>query len=271
MMDNRPIGVFDSGLGGLTAVRELRRVLPRESIIYFGDTARVPYGTRSRETIVQYARQDIAVLKSHDVKMIIAACGTVSSVAPEVLEKQGVPGTGVLQPTALTAAKATRNGRIGIIGTSATIRSGSYRRALSAIDPNLTIFEQACPLFVCLVENGFVGENDQVTRLTAERYLAPLREKQVDTLILGCTHFPIISAVIGDVMGAGTTLIDSGRETALYASDFLSKNDLLCDGTAESTCSFFVSDQVDGFLQVAGIFLGQDVGQDVRHIDINQF
>lgn len=270
-MDNRPIGVFDSGLGGLTAVKELLRIMPHENIIYFGDTGRVPYGSRSRETIRKYAAQDAAFLKSNKVKMIVAACGTVSSVAGDLGDGLGVPYTGVLQPTARAAAAATENGRVGVIGTTATIRSGSYRRALAEIDPGIAAFERDCPLFVPLVENGFIGDDEEVTRLVAERYLSPLREAGVDTLILGCTHYPIIQRIISRVMGDGVTLIDSGRETALACSGMLKEHDLLCGRDSAGECSFFVSDRVEGFAQIAEIFLGRDVKSDVSHVDINQY
>lgn len=267
-MDNRPIGVFDSGLGGLTAVRELRRILPGESIIYFGDTGRVPYGSRSRDIIIKYTQQDIAFLRSKDVKIVIAACGTASSAAAQVLEELDLPATGVLRPTARAAAKATKNGRIGVIATTATIRSGAFRRELEAIDSRLEIFEQDCPLFVPLVENGFVEPDNEVTRLVAEKYLLPLREQKIDTLIMGCTHYPIISRIIGNIMG-DVRLIDSGRETALYAAELLRDNGLAGDGTSNKV-RFFVSDQTEGFEQIAGIFLGQDLKRNVQRIEIDK-
>lgn len=267
-MDNRPIGVFDSGLGGLTAVKVLENIMPHENIIYFGDTGRVPYGNRSREIIRKYAKQDIGFLRSNDVKMIIVACGTVSSVAGDLIEDLDLPATTVLKPTARAAAAATKTGRVGVIATTATIHSGSYRRELAAINPKIEVFERDCPLFVPLVENGFVDEDDEVTRLVAERYLVSLREQKVDTLIMGCTHYPIISKIISRVMGDGVTLIDSGREAALYAQQILDQQGLLCDNTQESSSTYFVSDTVEGFSQVADIFLGQNVNQNVQHVDI---
>ncbi len=270
-MDNRPIGVFDSGLGGLTAVKELINIMPHENIVYFGDTGRVPYGSRSRDTITKYARQDVAFLKSKDVKMIVIACGSVSSVAGNIGEHIGIPYTGVLGPTVAAAVRATANKRIGVIGTTATIRSGSYRRALAAADPGITVFEQDCPLFVPLVENGFIADNEEVTRLVAERYLASMRGEGIDTLILGCTHYPIIQRIISDVIGRGVTLIDSGRETALYCAGHLKETELVNNRTDDGDCSFFVSDQTEGFSQIAEIFLGRDVKSDVSHVDINQY
>ncbi len=274
-MDNRPIGVFDSGLGGLTAFKALSKLLPNEDIVYFGDTGRVPYGTRSRETIVKYARQDMAFLQSKDVKMILAACGTVSSVAGpkgELLsDTLSVPFVGVLRPTAREAATATRNGKIGVLGTTATVRSGSYQKELAAINPDLQVFGQDCPLFVPLVENGFVQPGDPITRLTVERYLAPMKEAGVDTLILGCTHYPIIAPVISEVMGKDVVLINSGREAARFCVALLAEMELLADRDTPGECHFYVSDRTEGFSSVAGIFLGQDVQGEVSHIDIDKY
>lgn len=274
-MDNRPIGVFDSGLGGLTAFKALSKLLPNEDIVYFGDTGRVPYGTRSRETIVKYARQDMAFLQSKDVKMILAACGTVSSVAGpkgELLsDTLSVPFVGVLRPTAREAATATRNGKIGVLGTTATVRSGSYQKELAAINPDLQVFGQDCPLFVPLVENGFVQPGDPITRLTVERYLAPMKEAGVDTLILGCTHYPIIAPVISEVMGKDVVLINSGREAARFCVALLAEMELLTDRDTPGECHFYVSDRTEGFSSVAGIFLGQDVQGEVSHIDIDKY
>lgn len=274
-MDNRPIGVFDSGLGGLTAFKALSALLPHEDIVYFGDTGRVPYGTRSRETIVKYARQDMAFLQSKNVKMILAACGTVSSVAGpkgELLsDTLSVPFVGVLRPTAREAATATRNGKIGVLGTTATIRSGSYQKELAAINPDFQVIGQDCPLFVPLVENGFVQPEDPITRLTVERYLAPVKEAGVDTLILGCTHYPIIAPVISQVMGEGVTLINSGREAARHCVALLEQMNLLSEHRGAGQHHFYVSDRTEGFSGVAGIFLEQDVQGEVSHIDIDRY
>lgn len=270
-MDKRPIGVFDSGLGGLTAVKELIQIMPQEDIIYFGDTGRVPYGSRSREIITKYAKQDAAFLKSKNVKMIVAACGTVSSVAGDLSGELGVPYTDVIKPTAAAAAAATKNKRVGVVGTTATIRSGSYRRAIAAIDPMIEVFDRDCPLFVPLVENGFIRDSEEVTRLVAERYLSPLRDAGIDTLILGCTHYPIIRNIISNVMGKDVTLIDSGRETALYTAEFLKQQELLSGKGETGDCSFFVSDRVEGFAQIAEIFLGRDMKHDVSHVEIDSY
>lgn len=270
-MDNRPIGVFDSGLGGLTAVREILHIMPNESVVYFGDTGRVPYGTRSRETILKYAAQDMAFLRSKNVKLIIAACGTVSSVASELGESLPVPFTGVVQPTALAASLATENGRIGVIGTTATIRSGSYRRAIHALNPKIQVYEQDCPMFVPLVENDFHDPKNPVPRLVAERYLAPLKAAGVDTLIMGCTHYPILRETIQQVMGPKVVLIDSGRETASFAMDLLRDENALCGNEHPGNCAFYVSDSTEGFSKAASLFLSRDVAADVHYIDIVGF
>lgn len=270
-MQNKAIGVFDSGLGGLTTVKELKKILPCEDIIYFGDTGRVPYGNRSKETIKKYATQDVEFLKSLGVKTIIAACGTVSSVAEDVKEKIDVGFTGVVKPTSLAAYNATKNRKIGVIGTAATINSGSYERELKRLDSSLEVFSKACPLFVPLVENGFISETDPIVRMTVERYLISLKDIGVDTLILGCTHYPIIREVIQDVMGKNVTLIDAGKETALFAAKCLQEADLLCNRPEKGHCRFYVSDSVEGFSKIADLFLGCEVENEVSRVDIEQF
>ena len=270
-MDNRPIGVFDSGLGGLTAVKQLEQVLPGESLVYFGDTGRVPYGSRGKDTILRYARQDMDFLLAQNVKAVLAACGTVSSVARSVGEALSVPYIDVIGPSARAAAAATKNGKIGVIGTAATIASDSYRSALLRINHKLEVYPQACPLFVSLVESGFVSPQDEVTRLVAERYLAPIREAGVDTLILGCTHYPIIAPTVAGVMGRGVTLIDSGREAALALAQALKERDLLCEEGHRRQASYFVTDTPENFLNVAELFLGHSVEGRTQRIDIESY
>ena len=267
-MDNRPIGVFDSGLGGLTVVREMQKAMPDESIVYFGDTGRVPYGTKSRDTIKLYAKQDIEFLLKNNVKAIVAACGTVSSDALPEITALPVPIEGVVVPSAIAAVRKTRNGKIGVIGTSATINSGAYRSEIKARMPEAEIFETACPLFVPIVEAGWINPDDEIAILTAKRYLAPLKEKGVDTLILGCTHFPLLSDIIGDVMGEGVTLIDTGYEAAHYVLDMLDKKGLKSDGT-QSKNQFFVSDRVDDFSSMASILLGKDISDALRKASVD--
>ncbi len=270
-MDNRPIGVFDSGLGGLTAVKQLEQVLPGESLVYFGDTGRVPYGSLGKDTILRYARQDMDFLLSQNVKAVLAACGTVSSVARSVGEALSVPYIDVIGPSARAAAAATKNGKIGVIGTAATIASDSYRSALLRINHKLEVYPQACPLFVSLVESGFVSPQDEVTRLVAERYLAPVRAAGVDTLILGCTHYPIIAPTVAGVMGRGVTLIDSGREAALALAQALKERDLLCEEGHRRQASYFVTDTPENFLNVAELFLGHSVEGRTQRIDIESY
>ena len=270
-MDNRPIGVFDSGLGGLTAVKQLEQVLPGESLVYFGDTGRVPYGSRGKDTILRYARQDMDFLLAQNVKAVLAACGTVSSVARSVGEALSVPYIDVIGPSARAAAAATKNGKIGVIGTAATIASDSYRSALLRINHKLEVYPQACPLFVSLVESGFVSPQDEVTRLVAERSLAPVRAAGVDPLILGCTHYPIIAPTVAGVMGRGVTLIDSGREAALALAQALKERDLLCDAGHRRQASYFVTDTPENFLNVAELFLGHSVEGRTQRIDIESY
>lgn len=265
-MDTRPIGVFDSGLGGLTVVRRLLEELPNENIVYFGDTGRVPYGTRSPDTIKRYTAEDCRFLRRHDVKMIIAACGTASSVGAQVLEEQPVPAIGVVEATANAAVNATKTGRIGVIGTAATVQTDAFGKTIRQRRPDAQVFSQACPLFVSLVENGWIAEDDDVTIATAKRYLAPLIEAKIDTLIMGCTHFPLLAPVLGAILGEGVTLIDSGSAAALEAKRLLTASEMLTDNE-NGQCRFFVSDRPQGFVQVAEMFLGRAVSDDVELID----
>ena len=264
-MDNRPIGVFDSGLGGWTVVRQLIEQLPKEDIVYFGDTARVPYGSRSRDTLELYTRQDCGFLQTRDVKMIIAACGTVSSVAPHVLAELPLPAIGVVEATADAALAATRTGRIGVIGTPATIRAGAFRRRLEQGNPAVQVTSVACPLFVPLVENGWIQPDNAVTRQTAEIYLRSVKEAEVDTLILGCTHFPLLAPIIEQVL-PGVTLINSGREAAIRCAGILQQQGLLSDRQRPGNHHFCVSDRVDDFSSVATMFLGQPIRDDVERV-----
>ncbi len=270
-MKNKAIGVFDSGLGGLTAVKELIKCLPNENIVYFGDTGRVPYGTRSKETIIKYATQDAKFLLNHNVKMIIAACGTVSSVASSLGESLPVKFSGVLEPTANAAASATKTGNIAVLGTSATINSHSYKNLLEKINPQLKVFEQDCPLFVPLVENGFTDKDDIIVKSVVERYVSRFKGTDVDTVILGCTHYPLLKAAIGECLGENVKLIDSGRETALFTKKLLEGNNLLSDRINEGEREFFVSDTPHNFEVVAGRFLGRNMKSRAERIDIEKY
>lgn len=270
-MDNRAIGVFDSGLGGLTAVKELRRVLPCEHIIYFGDTGRVPYGTRSHSIIIRYAKQDIRFLTKFNIKALVVACGTVSSVAlPEIGGDYDFPIRGVIDSTAFAAASATKNGRIGLLATAATVSSGSYVRRIAEIDPGLQVFSNAAPLLVPLVENGRFHRGDPVSTIVLREYLAPLLDAGIDTLILGCTHYPLLTDLIADICGGGVTLINSGLETAHAVAELLSRQDALC-ASGEGSIDCYVSDDPEGFARNAEAFLGFPMPRGAQLIDIDTY
>lgn len=269
-MDRRPIGVFDSGLGGLTTVRELCRLLPGEDIVYFGDTGRVPYGSRSKETIIRYARQDVAFLRTFDLKLIVIACGTVSTTALEILANENpIPVLGVVAPAAVAAAQATRNGKIGLIGTQASIRSGAYENLIRKADPAAQVTAQPCPLFVPLVENGRFKPGDIVIETVAGEYLAPLKEAGVDTLVMGCTHYPLLEDVISAQMGPDVRLINAGAEGARAAAARLAADDALSGKTEGGSCRYFVSDRQEDFSRLASVFLGWDVTGTVGQVDIS--
>lgn len=266
-MDNRPIGVFDSGVGGLTAVRRLHEILPQEDIIYFGDTGRVPYGTRSAETILKYTRQDVRFLRSFDIKAIVVACNTVSATALDIVAAEiDVPMIGVVLPACDAARRATQSGRIGVIGTQATIRSGVYDRMLKTADPSLSVFMQACPLLVPLSENGRVHRGDIVVETLVQEYLAPIKMQVVDTLILACTHYPLLRDVIAAEMGSGVTLIDSGAAAAE------SMRGMLVPAAArQGRTRYFVSDDPAEFNALAPGFLHGRLDFPAEQVDIDAY
>ena len=270
-MDSRPIGVFDSGLGGLTTLKELRKLLPGEDIIYLGDTGRIPYGTRSKETIIKYALQDAVFLMGFNIKAMVIACNSVcsSTHAYQVLrDKFDIPVYEVITPAVKEAALRSINKKIGVIGTKATIRSGAYTAALQAVLPDSQVYSAACPLFVPLVEEGVIDPDDTAVRSIAERYLGTLRETGIDTLILACTHYPLLKKVISKVVGKNIILIDSGLETAkLTASDFCG-NTIQRSGKTEGEIKYFVTDSTDGFAEVASMFLGSDIRGMVKQVEL---
>ena len=271
-MDTRPIGVFDSGLGGLTALRELARLMPQEDLVYFGDTGRVPYGSRSKETIIKYAQQDVAFLSTFDPKAIVIACGTVSTTALDTLRQQyAVPLYGVVEPAARAAAQRTKNGKVGLIGTQATIRSGAYERALDALRPGTQVTARACPLFVPLVENGRFHPGDIVVETVVKEYLEEVKAQEVDTLMLGCTHYPLLREVIGACMGPEVELVDVGAECARWVMGQLSGRDQLAPQDRKGSHRYFVSDSTGDFAALASMFLGEDVTGDVEQIDITVY
>ena len=269
-MDQKPIGVFDSGLGGLTAVRELRRLLPGEDIVYFGDTGRVPYGSRSKDTIIKYAQQDVAFLRTFDLKAIMIACGTVSTTALDLLSAENpIPILGVVEPAAVAAAGSTRNGKIGLIATQASIRSGAYERYIARENPEAQVFAKACSLFVPLVENGRIHRGDVVIETVVAEYLTPLKEAGVDTLVLGCTHYPLLEEVIGDFMGPDVALISAGGEGARAVARRLTEDDALAR-REKGSARYFVSDTVDDFARLATAFLREEVAGQVEQVDIEK-
>lgn len=259
MSDSRPIGVFDSGLGGLTVAKEILRLMPSEKIIYLGDTARVPYGGRSEETIKQFGLQDAQVLMDMDIKLLVVACNTVSSVALQHLKQhiKEIPIIGVVLPGARAAVLRTAEKKVGVIGTAATTRSASYARAIQNIDPDIKVFGKACPLFVPLVEEGLLDSD--ITRLVAQHYLYEMIDLGVDCLILGCTHYPLLMEVIQGTVGTRIQLLDSALWTAKEAQDILIAIDALTpqetDGLASSR--FLVSDLTPHFEQLAETFMGK--------------
>jgi glutamate racemase len=272
-MDGRPIGVFDSGLGGLTAAGELARLLPTERIIYFGDTGRVPYGSRSRETILKYARQDVAFLRTFGLKAIVIACGTVSTVAlRELVSENDIPVVGVVEPAGLAAAAATRNGRVGLLGTQASVRSGAYERVVASVRPDIQVLAEACPLLVPLIEAGRVREGDVVMETVLSEYLAPMKEAGVDTLVLGCTHYPLLKNMIARQMGGDVRLIDTGEQCALHVARLLRERDLLAPPERkEGRRQYYVSDAPAGFVRTASFFLGEEIEDAVERVDIDRF
>jgi glutamate racemase len=267
---NGPLGVFDSGLGGLTVVRELRRVLPNEDIVYLGDTARVPYGTRAPATVVKYATSCARWLVSHDVKAIVIACNTVSAVAPERLRVElDLPVLSVIEPGARAAVAATKTGRVGVLATAATTASGAYARAVSTMSTRCEVFGQAAPLLVPLAEEGWT--DGEVPRLAARRYLEPLARENVDVVVLGCTHYPLLRDVIESeakaLIGKHVEVVDSASAVAHEAHAFLNARSLANTSGKPGKLSLAVTDLPKSFTDVARRFLGEDV-RDVEQIDL---
>lgn len=262
------IGIFDSGLGGLTALKEIKELLPSEDLIYFGDTGRVPYGGRSVSTINKYALQDAAFLMSKSVDVILVACGTVSTTALSFLKQNiSVPVIGVVEPSSRAAVNATKNKKIAVIGTSATISSGAFESEIKAIDPEIEVISQSCPLFVPLVENGFAYDGCKITELAAEHYLTDIKNSGADTLILGCTHYPIISSIIAKVL-PGVTLINSGKEAAKAAVSLIGSAE---PAKSAGLCRYYVSDDPALFVNNASLFLGNEISSQVEQININEY
>lgn len=259
-MPERAIGVFDSGVGGLTVLKELRRQVPNESLVYLGDTARVPYGTKSPPTVLRYAQEAARFLSAKRVKLLVVACNTASAVALDDLsERYQLPVVGVIEPGAKRALEVTQNHSIGVIGTEGTIRSGAYERVLQASSPEVKVYSTACPLFVPLAEEGWASH--EVARLAAREYLAPLLDRGIDTLVLGCTHYPLLRDTLQSVVGPGVRLVDSAEETAKEVKRQLSGEQLLQSIRQVDSPSFFVTDISDRFERVGSAFLGENLQQ----------
>ncbi|OGW34697.1 MAG: glutamate racemase [Nitrospirae bacterium GWD2_57_9] len=251
----KAIGIFDSGIGGLTVLKEIVAKLPQENIIYLGDTARVPYGIRSPETVTRYSFENTNFLLAQEIKMLVIACNTASAISLEAVKKEfPLPVIGVLEPGARAAVDATRTRRVGVIGTEATIGSGAYEKAIRRIAPEVVVHSHACPLFVSLAEEGWT-DND-VAALVAEKYLAPFRGMDIDTLVLGCTHYPLLKQVIARVVGPGITLIDSAMETAKEVAQVLDRLKWKGNGQGAGARKFFVTDSPSRFEAIGKRFLG---------------
>ena len=270
--NNAPIGVFDSGVGGLTVVREIMRNLPEEKIVYFGDTARVPYGSKSAETVTRYSRQIVRFLQTQNVKAIVIACNTASAFALETIEKEiDLPILGVVKPGAEMALKTTKNKRIGVIATEGTIHSGLYQRLISQEDPEVSVYGQPCPLFVPLVEEGWT--KDPVTEVVARRYLKELLEKDIDTLIMGCTHYPLLRSLLRHVVGEKVTLVNPAYETAQALKRMLAELNLERDPSEdqeEGKYCFYASDAVERLNEFARRILPYEI-VGTRQIPIEEY
>jgi len=264
---DQPVGVFDSGIGGLTVVRSLAEILPSEDIIYLGDTARLPYGTKSAETIRRFAHQDTEFLLERGVKMVIVACHSATSAALPFLKNDfKLPIIGVIEPGARAATKASKNRRIGVIGTPATISAGEYERAILAADPNAKVIAKSTPLFVPLVEEGWVDR--PVTHQIIAEYLTSLKEDKIDTLLLGCTHYPLLAPALDRFFEHKVKLVDSGDETAQATHEVLKKMNLLRDTSHHGSCRFYLTDLSPNFRSIGERFLGEPM-HDVIRVSVN--
>jgi glutamate racemase len=262
-VNTAPLGVFDSGIGGLTVARAVFEQLPHESVIYFGDTARVPYGPKSPDTVRRYASEILAYLLGRDVKSLVVACNTITAHALEYLEERSpVPLVGVIEPGARAAVQATGSGNIGVIGTAGTIASGAYERAIKRLRPDANVCARACPLFVPLVEEGWFDH--PATELIAREYLEPLERAGVDVLVLGCTHYPLLKPLLGRVLGPGVRLVDSAEETARVVAQDLAQRKLAADAHQRPTHRFVVSDDEPHFRKVGARFLGEKL----QHVEV---
>ena len=260
-MDNRPIGVFDSGVGGLTVMKELISILPHEDFIYFGDTARVPYGSHSKETIINFAKQDLDFLLSKDVKAVLVACGTVSSTSLEVLRKMtDIPIVGVIAPAAEKAAQIGTS--VAVLATQATISSHAYYNEIINRNGKMEVFEQACPLFVPLIENGYIDDGIVLNTIVMD-YVEPLCSRKIDSVILGCTHYPIIRNTIQRVF-PNSVIIEAGREAATEMLRIIQNNGISTNRMNSGTCKYYASEKTDSFNTICKLFIGGDFNENIE-------
>lgn len=265
-MDKRPIGIFDSGIGGLTVFKEIKRLLPREDIIYFGDTARVPYGAKSKDTVIKFSIQNADFLIGIGIKMIVVACNTSSGYSLPVLKRRyNIPVIGVIEPGAREAATVTQKMRIGVIGTKATVSSGAYEREIKKINPKIKVISASCPLFVPLVEEGWL--EDDVTRIIAERYLRPFKRDDTDVIVLGCTHYPLLKPIIRNVLGRGISLIDSATETAEAVRQIVHEKKIYNGRAGNGKYRFYITDEPNLFKKIGSRFLGSPI-KNIKKVEI---
>ncbi|MDF2522914.1 MAG: glutamate racemase [Clostridiales bacterium] len=268
-MDNRPIGVFDSGLGGLTVLKEIMELIPSESVVYFGDCGRVPYGTKSKETVIKYTLQDIRFLLNHDIKMIVIACNTASAYSLQMVKHSfDIPVVEVIHPGALTAVRTTKNKKVGVIGTTGTICSGAYEKEINKIDSEIEVFSKDCPLFVPLVEEGWW--NNDIAYRVAQEYLIPLKNEGIDTLVLGCTHYPLLQETISRVMGDKVLLVSSAQEAAKTVKNVIDTNNFARDGQIQPVYRYYTSDSVERFETLGSSFLNRSI-HSAEKIDIEKY
>ena len=263
-MDSRPIGIFDSGLGGLTVVRQIKKRLPTESIVYLGDTARVPYGTRSKETVTKFAVEDVNFLLKKRVKCIVIACNTASAYSSAVIKRKvSIPVFDAITPAVKEVAKSGFK-KVAVIGTRGTIGSHAYNKALTRLDKKMKVIEKACPLFVPAIEENEMG--GRLIHLLIDKYLSPLRKTKIDALVLGCTHYPIIKKQISQFMGEKVELVDPAEEMTARLKDYLKENEMMADKSSQATSEYYVTDLTDRFTKVAEMFLGKEIDGKIKKI-----
>lgn len=268
-MDNRPIGIFDSGFGGLTVVKEIINYLPNENLVYFGDNGRAPYGTKSNETIIKFTFQNIRFLLEHDIKLLVIACNTASSCSlPAVLENFDIPVIEVIKPGSKTAVRESKNGRIGVIGTAATVGSMVYEKTIKEKKPESSVFSKACPMFVPIVEEGWW--DNEISYLIAREYLTELKGNGIDTLLLGCTHYPLLTKTISKVFENEVALVSSAQAVAEAVKEYLEIQNIEARTTNKPFYSYYTSDNVEKFVNLGSVILERTI-ETIKHIDIEKY